>query len=412
MFSRSFRRKIGSTFLTLAAPSSMISLCGSNKVCASKEFLNSKLFQAMLKVFENNDKDNENNNNIIRRLDCDSLWNNQSTKKGTNVETLSKKKLETLVALYYIANKYKNSEQKTHKANALLFDVETVLQGNMEEKIEEFFKSEFFKKYCKDLLTRCYIKLYESTPFPPSEEDLDRLDYYTPAYNASIEEAVSVLSSSDYKEALFNKKGEYDKKTFSRRFLILNGFYTFMLKDLSLLENFKFREIRSVGTAFILAEKVLEDKAANKLLEDKVAYSEYPQVNKDNFVFMIRYSKKLIEGKFLKLEQVLDVLEYLGSIGTNGGIEEILNMIKESKKSTYRADTAREIIYVMSKNYMVIDSLINPQENILPLLNIHGRDVIPYVIDEQTGESIDAYSAHDVLKHLTDPIFASSRNDF
>ncbi len=343
MFNRSSSRKFGSSFCVLAASSSLISFSSTNNVFASEEFLNSNFLKALIDVIEDSD---------IEKFDCKEFWDNQSTTPGTNVEILKNESLLTLAELKKFAGinsreEYQKDEQKRLKVKAVDNDVDTVLLGDMGEKIREFFQSNFFKNNYKDVLNR-YLS-YNKDIY--SSDDVIYGDF---AFMKSFlllnyekaEDIADVLTSSGYKEIFCNKDGIYDKEKFNKNFTILECSYNLILKDFSESEKSKFREMYELGRAFNLFKSILKYKHV---------YDR--QDLTDIFVLLIHHSKSLVEDQFLNFSDVLEVIEFLRSrIEEKLGIQKIMQFIEESKKCGENA--TKEVVYKMSEEYELIDKII------------------------------------------------------
>ncbi len=472
MFSRSFRKKIGSTLGILATSSSVMLFSDINKVCAICGFTDSSLFMAIL----NEVKVTSNVAEFLEKL---------SQEEKENAKTFENLDLVTLSAMYKYAEinsdeKIQPNEKKRSEAEVLLSSIHTALVGNLQTKIREFFKSDFFKKNADKIIDSCYIdvnasnddaflknvfsqivssevktgelpqniKKYHNDGIldsnPIDLDALESLDFYALAQlykfaeincndktqpsaekrrtAAELQEnirralrnnwrefsksdffkrnqskisnscclpnyidessskksnssnyirrligkngreeicsgcsypdvskikkmlsdpdnnAISVLSSSNYKEALCNEKGVYIKEKFKNSFEVMDFFYNFLLKEFMYMDKGEFQEIYNFAKTFKVAKELLEGN------------SPCYQCVKDSLFATIKYAKNLIEGKFLSPLQVVKVVELLGDKLDNDVVvlTEIFKLLEREQLLT--EDVAKKVLCTMSEN--------------------------------------------------------------
>lgn len=135
-------RKFGSCVGSATLALNLFSSVGSQSVAAAGSFLESKFFKIVYKLISDDD---------LKVFNADAFWEQQTTKKGVNVDSLKKRNLIFLIKLKKFCDimsrdkDIQNNELKKEKIDALKCDVEKVLVGDISEKIDEFFKSDFFK---------------------------------------------------------------------------------------------------------------------------------------------------------------------------------------------------------------------------------------------------------------------------
>ena len=135
-------RKFGSCVGSATLALNLFSSVGSQSVAAAGSFLKSKFFEIVYKLISDDD---------LKVFNADAFWEQQTTKKGVNVDSLKKRNLIFLIKLKKFCDimscseGIQNNKLKKEKINALGCDVEKVLVGDISEKIDEFFKSDFFK---------------------------------------------------------------------------------------------------------------------------------------------------------------------------------------------------------------------------------------------------------------------------
>ena len=135
---RKFGSCVGSATLTAGLLFSVSSQSAAAVICP---FLESKFFCKVYSLIKEEDLKVFNNENF---------WKKQTKKTGINVKLLEGKSLLFLIEIKKFCDincdpEKQLDEEKRQKAEALKADAETVLSGDISKKIDEFFKSDFFK---------------------------------------------------------------------------------------------------------------------------------------------------------------------------------------------------------------------------------------------------------------------------
>ncbi len=405
MFSGRYSRKFGSAFGIVATTGSVVSHSGSSRVFASKEFLNSNLLKSILdeiQVWE------------VKPFDVGSFWNNQSSKPGMNVEVLKSKKLLTLAKLMKFADlntgeEFQKDEKKRQKALALKKDVETVMMGNMEDKIKEFFRGDFFKSRCKNMLNQT-LQYGEGISIDTDSGELVGNPRYVNSFfrflRSNYEDVSEVLTASTYKEVLCNKKGEYDAEVFVKRFAALDSAYRIFIADLGWYEKSGFSEIYFLAKAFNNTKYILTG-------ELDISQQDV-QFLKDHFVALIRYSKNFIKDGFLTSGDVLKAIRLIGEKleGNCRGCKLVLQKIKnfEGNGFGFSKDTSSKVLYAMSENWALINKLVNDQDDAIPVFDRNGINSTFLCNDSNSGEYLWA-RFDELLESLLSPISLQNKKD-
>ena len=251
-------RRFGSNFGLITLSSSFISGIGSQNVSAQGSFLESKFFKSLYDLFSDDDLKDFNTNNF---------WYKLSEKDGKVSEDLKGKELVFLVKLKKFCDKKCNEESQQNEMERKIAanvsrEIKAILNGNIEKKIDDFFKSKFFEKHIR-AFANCDV---------PEQKTL----------------IIKMLSTEE------ENYGEWFSKTPPS--LFLHAFCSSFAEDLKTTGYTRFQLILYLWKVINISKEILSDKDYVKKLEEK----EYA----GNFFYFRVFASDLVKFKIFKAEDV------------------------------------------------------------------------------------------------------------
>ena len=399
MKSYSFVKKLGSNLGLITLSSSLIFGAGSQNVFAKGSFLESKLFKSLYGLFSDND---------LKEFNTNDFWHNLFENKDDISEYLKEKNLVFLVKLKKFCDKkcseeVPQNEEYRQRIKNLSDRIEIILNGNIEKKIDEFFKSEFFKKHVRTFTggdipeqnaliiemlnveeenygalffkfsTNLFVNAFCST----SAEDLEKTGYTRFHLILSLWEVNNIS-----KEVLNN---EYYVKNLEEEDYSCNFFYfRVFASDLVKFKIFKAEDVHKVFLAF--AERENQDvKSINK--ESTIWYEkedDFSKLIKGYSCYDLDFKKKLTRLQLSSPSLLDSASKYVEKTVA----EPIRHVIYKALVEIFKEKS--EKLNELSKNYIVKE---NPEKS--------AKSVLDRVFGENSEKASTDKIVEKVLEKLT-----------